>query len=148
MEDGTEKSLGHICNTEAGAEVRRVLDLVGDKWSLLVIALLGGGPRRFTELKREIGSVSNRMLTLTLRQLERNGLVRRTVYPVVPPRVEYQLTALGQTLWDAIQPVAAWTVAHHPALAAARAAYDARARPPESALAHAAPIGLDGDDRV
>src|ERR671917_1536090 len=105
MEDGTEESLGHICNTEAGAEVRRVLDLVGDKWSLLVIALLGGGPRRFTELKREIGSVSNRMLTLTLRQLERNGLVRRTVYPVVPPRVEYQLTALGQTLWDAIQPV-------------------------------------------
>ncbi len=145
MEDGTEKSLSHICNTEAGAEVRRVLDLVGDKWSLLVIALLGGGPRRFTALKREIGSVSNRMLTLTLRQLERNGLVQRTVYPVVPPRVEYRLTDLGRTLWDAVQGIVAWTVAHHPARAEARADYDAREHPPETALAHAAKSGPDGD---
>jgi DNA-binding HxlR family transcriptional regulator len=126
MEDGTQKSLSHMCNTEAGVEVRRVLDLVGDKWSLLVISLLGGGPRRFTELKREIGTISHRMLTLKLRELERNGLVLRTVYPVVPPKVEYQLTDLGQTLLLAIQGIVTWTVAHIPELASARAEYDAR----------------------
>ncbi len=126
MEEGTQKSLGHICHTEPAAEVRRVLDLVGDKWSLLVIALLGDGPHRFTALQREIGSISRRMLTLTLRQLERNGLVLRTVYPVVPPHVEYQLTPLGFTLMEAIQGIVNWTVAHHPELAEARAAYDAR----------------------
>lgn len=129
MEDGTEKSLGHICQTEPAAEVRRVLDLVGDKWSLLVIALLGDGPHRFTALQREIGSISRRMLTLTLRQLERNGLVLRTVYPVVPPHVEYQLTPLGFTLMEAIQGIVNWTVAHHAELAEAREAYDARPDP-------------------
>src|ERR1044072_7447735 len=112
MEDGTEMSLSHICNTEAGAEVRRVLDLVGDKWSLLVIALLGNGPLRFTELKREIGTVSHRMLTLTLRQLERDGLVTRTVYPVVPPRVDYALTPLGDTLRETICALVTWSEEH------------------------------------
>lgn len=126
MEDGTEKSLGHMCNTEAGGEIRRVLDLVGDKWSLLVIAMLGTGPRRFSELKREIGTISQRMLTLTLRQLERDGLVHRTVYPVVPPRVEYRLTPLGATLWEAVQGIVTWTIEHLPEIAAARAEYDAR----------------------
>jgi DNA-binding HxlR family transcriptional regulator len=129
MEDGTEKSLGHICHTEPAAEVRRVLDLVGDKWTLLVIALLGDGPHRFTALQREIGSISRRMLTLTLRQLERNGLVLRTVYPVVPPHVEYQLTPLGYTLLEAIQGIVTWTLAHHAELAHARTAYDARPDP-------------------
>lgn len=126
MEDGTPKSLSHMCNTEAGIEVRRVLDLVGDKWSLLVITLLGGGPRRFSELKREIGPISHRMLTLNLRQLERNGLVLRTVYPVAPPKVEYRLTDLGQSLLTAIQGIVTWTVAHLPDLATARIEYDAR----------------------
>lgn len=126
MEDGTEKSLGHMCNTEAGGEIRRVLDLVGDKWSLLVISMLGSGPRRFSELKREIGTISQRMLTLTLRQLERDGLVQRTVYPVVPPRVEYRLTPLGATLWEAVQGIVTWTIDHLPEIAAARAEYDAR----------------------
>ncbi len=129
MEDGTEKSLGHICHTEPAAEVRRVLDLVGDKWTLLVIALLGDGPHRFTALQREIGSISRRMLTLTLRQLERNGLVLRTVYPVVPPHVEYQLTPLGYTLLEAIQGIVTWTLAHHVELAHARTAYDERPDP-------------------
>ena len=129
MEEGTNKSLGHICHTEPAAEVRRVLDLVGDKWSLLVIALLGDGPHRFTELQREIGSISRRMLTLTLRQLERNGLVLRTVYPVVPPHVEYQLTPLGFTLMAAIQGIVNWTVEHHAELARAREEYDARPEP-------------------
>ena len=126
MEDGTEKSLGHMCNTEAGGEIRRVLDLVGDKWSLLVISMLGSGPRRFSELKREIGTISQRMLTLTLRQLERDGLVQRTGYPVVPPRVEYRLTPLGATLWEAVQGIVTWTIDHLPEIAAARAEYDAR----------------------
>ena len=85
MEDGTSTSLRNICDTEAAQEMRQILDRIGDKWSLLVIALLGAGPRRFTELRREIGAISQRMLTLTLRQLERDGLVQRTVYPVVPP---------------------------------------------------------------
>jgi DNA-binding HxlR family transcriptional regulator len=129
MEDGTEMSLGHICHTEPAAEVRRVLDLVGDKWTLLVIALLGDGPHRFTALQREIGSISRRMLTLTLRQLERNGLVLRTVYPVVPPHVEYQLTPLGYTLLEAIQGIVKWTLAHHAELAQARTAYDVRPDP-------------------
>lgn len=143
MEEGTEKSLGHICNTEAGCEVRRVLDLVGDKWSLLVITLLGDGPRRFTALQREIGSISRRMLTLTLRQLERNGLVLRTVYPVVPPHVEYELTALGRTLMDEIAGIVAWTVTHHPELANARAAYDERPDPVSAAGGSAAAANPD-----
>ena len=139
MEEGTKMSLGHICHTEPAVEVRRVLDLVGDKWSLLVIALLGGGPHRFTELQREIGSISRRMLTLTLRQLERNGLVLRTVYPVVPPHVEYQLTPLGYTLMEAIQGIVNWTVANHAELAKAREEYDARPEPSASVSAKATP---------
>jgi DNA-binding HxlR family transcriptional regulator len=126
MQDGTQMSLSSLCNTEASVEIRRVLDLVGDKWSLLVIAMLGPGQRRFSELKREIGSISQRMLTLTLRQLERNGLVQRTVYPVVPPRVDYELTDLGTTLWNAIQGLVDWTLDHLPEIAAARSEYDAR----------------------
>lgn len=126
MQDGTEKSLSSLCNTEASVEIRRVLDLVGDKWSLLVIAMLGQGPRRFTQLKREIGTISQRMLTLTLRQLERGGLVQRTVYPVVPPRVDYQLTELGATLLNEIQGLVAWTVNHLPEIASARLEYDER----------------------
>jgi DNA-binding HxlR family transcriptional regulator len=142
MEEGTKKSLGHICHTESAAEVRRVLDLVGDKWSLLVIALLGEGPHRFTELQREIGSISRRMLTLTLRQLERNGLVLRTVYPVVPPHVEYQLTPLGVTLMEAIKGIVNWTVEHHAELARARAEYDAR---PEHAVGAVPGAGVAAD---
>lgn len=92
----------------------------------LVIALLGGGPRRFSELKHEIGPISHRKLTLNLRQLERNGLVLRTVYHAVPPKVEYELTDLGQSLLTAIQGIVTWTVAHLPELATARTKYDAR----------------------
>lgn len=114
------------CHTEEACEVRHLLDRIGDKWSLLVIALLGRGTRRFSELRREIDEISQRMLTLTLRHLERDGLVERTVYPVVPPRVEYRLTPLGATLLDTIQALVAWTTAHREEVAAARVAYDAR----------------------
>jgi DNA-binding HxlR family transcriptional regulator len=84
--------------TLPGCRAREILDRVGDKWSLYAIALLGGGTRRFTELKRGIDGISQRMLTVTLRGLERDGIVTRTQYPVVPVRVEYALTPMGRTL--------------------------------------------------
>jgi len=108
-------------------EVRQILDRVADKWSLLTIALLEHRKLRFTELRREIDGISQRMLTVTLRQLERDGLVKRTVHPVVPPRVDYELTPLGGTLHHTIQSLVTWTEKHQGEVAAARSAYDARA---------------------
>ncbi|MGW5416831.1 winged helix-turn-helix transcriptional regulator [Actinomadura geliboluensis] len=105
---------------------REILDRVGDKWSLQVIALLGEGTKRFTELKREIEGISQRMLTVTLRGLERDGIVTRTVYPVVPPRVEYSLTPLGATLMDAAETLVMWAASHIDQIDSARADYDAR----------------------
>jgi DNA-binding HxlR family transcriptional regulator len=128
-------SVGHIDDTgpciapDIGAtmscEIRHLLDRLADKWSLLVVELLGRGTHRFSELRRQIDGISQRMLTLTLRHLERDGLVSRTVYPVVPPRVEYQLTPLGAGLLEAIGPLVAWTRAHREDIAAAHTAYDA-----------------------
>lgn len=112
--------------------VRQILDRVADKWSLLVIALLDTRSLRFMELRRSIDGISQRMLTSTLRQLERDGLVRRTVYPVVPPRVDYALTPMGESLLDTIKPLVAWTEAHCEAIAAARNAYDRRAEEGEA----------------
>jgi DNA-binding HxlR family transcriptional regulator len=136
MEDGTLKSPTHCVDTggwdplqwdtREDCEVRQILDRIADKWSLLAIALLEGRTLRFTELRREIDGISQRMLTVTLRQLERDGLVRRTVYPVVPPRVEYQLTPLGSSLHATIQALVTWTEAHQNEIAAARAGYDGR----------------------
>ena len=138
MEEGTSTSPGYCCGTEddpwdafqwdtrEDCEVRQILDRVADKWSLLVIALLEHRTLRFTELRRRIDGVSQRMLTVTLRQLERDGLVRRTVHPVVPPRVDYALTPLGSTLHATIQALVIWTEAHQNEIAAARAQYDAR----------------------
>jgi DNA-binding HxlR family transcriptional regulator len=134
MEDGTRDSLRHIQGTEDGwweharesgaCEARRTLNLIGDKWSVLVIALLGHQRKRFSELKREIDGISQRMLTLTLRQLEREGLVDRTVFAVVPPRVEYELTDLGKTLLETVKSFIDWAIAHSGELAAARDLYD------------------------
>ena len=133
MEDGTSTFAGHTegtvargCGVEATAtcEIRDLLDRLADKWSLLVVELLGDGTRRFTELKREIDGISQRMLTRTLRQLERDGMVVRTVHPVVPPRVDYELTPLGASLLDAVEPLVAWTREHREAIAAARDQYD------------------------
>jgi DNA-binding HxlR family transcriptional regulator len=106
--------------------VRQILDRIADKWSLLVIALLEHRRLRFTELMREIDGVSQRMLTVTLRQLERDGLIERTVHPVIPPKVEYELTPLGATLHQTIQALVTWTEEHQREIAAARAAYDSR----------------------
>ncbi|MBF6437828.1 winged helix-turn-helix transcriptional regulator [Nocardia cyriacigeorgica] len=137
MEDGTSESLGYCADTDdytakqwdtrEDCDVRQILDRIADKWSLLTIALLAGRTMRFTELRREIDGVSQRMLTRTLRHLERDGLVRRTVYPVVPPRVEYQLTPLGGSLHETIQALVTWTETHQREIAAARTAYDGRA---------------------
>lgn len=113
-------------DTREDCQVRQILDRVADKWSLLVIALLDNRRLRFTELRREIDGVSQRMLTVTLRQLERDGLVKRTVHAVVPPRVEYELTPLGGTLHSTIRSLVAWTEAHQGEIAAAREAYDGR----------------------
>ena len=111
----------------SGCRIREILERVGDKWSLQVIFHLGDGPLRFTALKRSIDGVSQRMLTVTLRGLERDGIVSRTMYPVIPPRVEYALTPLGATLLDAAGTLVSWADAHLAEVDAARAAYDARA---------------------
>jgi DNA-binding HxlR family transcriptional regulator len=106
--------------------VSSVLARVGDKWSVLIIVLLGDGPRRFNEIKRMIGGISQRMLTLTLRGLERDGLVKRTHFPTIPPRVDYELTPLGRSLWDAVKPLGEWAQGHVQHIALARAAFDKR----------------------
>jgi DNA-binding HxlR family transcriptional regulator len=109
-----------------GCEVRQILDRIADKWSLLVIALLEQRSMRFNQLRREIDGISQRMLTVTLRNLERDGLVCRTVHAEVPPRVEYHLTPLGCTLLDIIQSLVHWTEEHQHEIAHARAEFDAR----------------------
>ncbi len=136
MEEGTSTSPSDSCDTEvdydayqwadAECETRQILDRIAGKWSLLVISLLARDTKRFSQLQREIDGISQRMLTVTLRQLERDGLIERTVYPVVPPRVEYALTDLGCTLLDTIQSLVRWTDEHRVQIAAARTAYDAR----------------------
>jgi len=113
-----------------------VLNRIGDKWSVMVVGMLGrNGTLRFNELKRLINGVSQRMLTLTLRNLERDGLVTRTIYPEVPPRVEYGLTELGKTLQGPISALWDWSAENHSAIVEARAVYDAR----EVAVAAEAP---------
>ena len=108
------------------AAVASVLARVGDRWSMLVVVLLGPGPRRFNELKRAVHGVSQRMLSLTLRRLERDGLVDRTVTPTVPPRVDYALTDLGQSLRLTVDGLARWAIVHRPAIAAAQQRFDAQ----------------------
>ncbi|WP_245812517.1 winged helix-turn-helix transcriptional regulator [Actinophytocola xinjiangensis] len=107
-------------------EARQILNRVGDKWSIAVIYALDGATLRFTELRREVHGISQRMLTATLRTLERDGLVRRTVHPVVPPRVDYELTDLGNTLRGTVCTLMTWAVNHADDIAKARAEYDAR----------------------
>jgi DNA-binding HxlR family transcriptional regulator len=110
--------------TDIGQAVRELMDRVGDKWSLLMIGMLRTGRLRFTELKRRIPGISQRMLTLKLRSLERDGLVSRTVHAEVPPRVEYELTEMGRTLIEPALGLALWAVKHQPAITAARDAFD------------------------
>jgi len=110
-----------------GCPVRDVLDRIGDAWSVLTIMILNGhGSLRFNALRREIGDVSQRMLAVTLRHLERDGLVERTVFPTKPPGVAYALTDLGRSLAARLQELVGWADGHHGAVRLARAAFDAR----------------------
>lgn len=106
---------------------REVLDIVGDKWSLLVVRHLSQGPRRFSELKRDIDGISQRMLTVTLRALERDGILTRTVRAVMPPHVSYELTPMGTSLRAAALPLLEWSITHLAHIDTARAEYDTRA---------------------
>ena len=105
--------------------ISTLLSRIGDKWTVLVVQTLSGGSRRFNELRREIPSVSQRMLTLTLRNLERDGLVKRTVTPSIPPRVDYELTNLGQSLQKPICGLASWATDNVEAIYEAQARFDA-----------------------
>lgn len=110
---------------ESGDVIRQILDRTGDKWSMLVIATLQDGPLRYTDLQRAIPGISQRMLTLTLRQLQRDGLLTRTAYAEVPPRVEYELAGLGTTLLDIVLSLIDWAASHHTEIRQHRAQYDA-----------------------
>jgi DNA-binding HxlR family transcriptional regulator len=113
-------------NQPAQCRAREILDLVADKWSLYTVSYLGDGPRRFTELKRGIDGISQRMLTVTLRGLERDGILTRTVYQVMPPHVAYELTPMGKTLLPATAPLIEWTAQHLARIDQARQEYDKR----------------------
>jgi DNA-binding HxlR family transcriptional regulator len=106
--------------------VSEVLERIGDKWSVLVVVTLGDGPKRFNELRRSIASISQRMLTLTLRGLERDGLVRRTVFPTIPPRVDYELTDLGRSLLLPVAALGTWARQNRDRIVKARVRFDAK----------------------
>jgi DNA-binding HxlR family transcriptional regulator len=111
-----------------------VLSRIGDKWSVLVVSRLGERPSRFNELRRSIGNISQRMLTLTLRGLERDGLITRTAFPTIPPRVDYALTPLGRDLLNPVSALGAWAIRNQPKIARAREEFDgncaAKGKPP------------------
>ncbi len=104
--------------------VRPILARIGDKWSVMIVMALRAGPRRFNEIKRAIGSISQRMLTLSLRGMERDGLLTRRVYPTTPPRVEYELTPLGHSLRGPVEALGQWAIAHQAEIALAQTRFD------------------------
>ncbi|MCK0209601.1 helix-turn-helix transcriptional regulator [Starkeya koreensis] len=116
----------HDLQSESCRGVSRVLARIGDKWSVLIVMMLADGPRRFNEMKRMIDGISQRMLTLTLRGLERDGLVSRTVYPTIPPRVDYELTPLGHSLREPVMALGQWAQANLDHIADAQARFDRR----------------------
>jgi DNA-binding HxlR family transcriptional regulator len=126
---GTAGEPSRSTSEPSACRAREVLQRVGDKWSVFVIDLLGQGTMRFSELHRSIDGITARMLTVTLRGLERDGIVTRTIHPVIPPRVDYALTPMGQTLLDTIGRLVTWADTHLYEIDAARAAYDARHLP-------------------
>lgn len=116
-----------VCETsQQECGVRDVLDRLGDRWSVIVVVELAAGFKRFKELQRAVDGISQRMLTLTLRRLERDGLVLRTVYPTVPAQVEYELTEMGHSFTHLIKALGDWSIGHRDAIAEARRGYDAR----------------------
>jgi DNA-binding HxlR family transcriptional regulator len=132
-------TLGEVHDTAACARISELLARVGDKWTVLVIRELGDGPTRFNALRRRIGDVSQKMLSTTLRSLERDGFVTRTVAPTTPPQVEYALTDLGRGLLGPVGALAAWTLENAERIETARRAYAARtaaAAPLRATAAH------------
>ena len=133
LQEGTSSSVGHTGVTAriealgACQAVTEMLSRVGDKWSMQVVMRLGEQPRRFNELRRAVEGISQRMLTRTLRTLERDGLISRTVTPTVPPRVDYALTDLGRSLWQPVADLGRWVLDNRIEIESARAEYDARA---------------------
>jgi DNA-binding HxlR family transcriptional regulator len=115
----------HFEVTPQCTAVHEILTRIGDKWTVLVVNYLGNGTMRFNELKRTISGISQKMLTATLRGLERDGFVTRTVFPTIPPRVEYELTDLGRDLLVPLRALGVWSVANHDRILAARSRFDA-----------------------
>lgn len=136
MAPAPSKRPAEVEHTPTNCHAREMLVRVGDKWSVYIIHVLGdAGTLRFNELRSRVDGISQRMLTVTLRGLERDGLVARTVYPEVPPRVEYRLTRLGKTLRQLVRGLIEWSEAHLTEVDAARAGYDARHPQPEKSVA-------------
>ena len=124
-QEGTSVIPSNLHEPEDCRAVSEVLARVGDKWTVLVVNTLGDGPKRFNELRRALGSISQRMLTLTLRCLERDGLVTRTVFPTIPPRVDYALTKLGHSLLEPVSSLGLWARQNRSAIHDARRRFDA-----------------------
>lgn len=125
LQEGTSRIPRNLHMPEDCRAVSEVLSRVGDKWTVLVVSTLGDGPKRFNELRRALGSISQRMLTLTLRALERDGLVTRTVFPTIPPRVDYELTKLGRSLLEPVSALGTWARGNRAAIQDARRKFDA-----------------------
>src|SRR6266478_3448303 len=123
-QEGTALIPSNLEVAEDCRAVSEVLARVGDKWTVLVVSALGEGPKRFNELRRALGSISQRMLTLTLRGLERDGLVTRTMFPTIPPRVDYELTKLGNSLLEPVSGLGLWARQNRSAIEAARRRFD------------------------
>jgi DNA-binding HxlR family transcriptional regulator len=123
-QDGTRMIPSNLHEPEDCRAVSEVLARVGDKWTVLVVTVLGSGPKRFSEVRRALGSISQRMLTLTLRGLERDGLAVRTVFPTIPPKVEYELTKLGHSLLEPVHGLSRWAQRNRAAIEAARKRFD------------------------
>src|SRR5436305_1359193 len=126
-QEGTSLLPSNLHQPEDCRAVSGVLARVGEKWTVLVVGTLGDGPKRFNELRRALGSISQRMLTLTLRALERDGLVTRTVFPTIPPRVDYALTRLGRSLLEPVSALGLWARQNRSSIADARRRFDAGA---------------------
>src|SRR5713226_5316396 len=124
-QEGTSLIPSNLEVAEDCRAVSEVLARVGDKWTVLVVSALGEGPMRFNELRRALGSISQRMLTLTLRGLERDGLVTRTLFPTIPPRVDYELTKLGHSLLEPVSTLGLWARQNRSAIGEARRRFDA-----------------------
>ncbi len=129
---------GDFKETSACRAVTDILSRVGDKWTVLVVSYLGNGPMRFNEIRRTVDGISQKMLTTTLRNLERDGFVSRTVFPTIPPKVEYELTEMGRDLLKPVRGLGEWAIVNEAQVMMARARYDARASGRDYSQAEAA----------